>query len=289
MRPPRKQQATIIDYDSDGGTLTLALGKWASHVVLYGSDKLLGRWSYLEFVGQHGMRLFVVSAYRVCNKEFDAMTITATAQQTRLLLKQGIQQPDPKTQFITDLILQVKTWRTAGAEVLIGMDANEDVDNPQAKITRFFRETDLLDLHHHRYPAVKKPVTHQHGSDPIDIMLGSRLLSTALIHAWMLPFRNPHLIKGDHRLLGLDFSPDILFGGQTVNPAPGLIRGINSRNKLQVPKYCKKVLQRCNKQRLDKRIATLLTKTKLLPDNILELEAIDTSLTKILVQTDQQC
>jgi len=93
-----------------GGTLTLALGKWASCVVLYGSDELLGQWSYLEFVGQHGMRLFVVSAYRVCNQEFDATTITATAQQTRLLLQQGIQQPNPKTQFITDLISQVKTW-----------------------------------------------------------------------------------------------------------------------------------------------------------------------------------
>jgi len=95
------------------------------------------------------------------------------------------------------------------------MDANEDVDNPQSKIARIFRETDLLDLHHHRYPAVKKPATHQRGSYPIDIMLGSRLLSMALIHAWMHPFGNPHLIKGDHRLLGLDFSPDILFGGHS--------------------------------------------------------------------------
>jgi len=246
-------------------------------------------WSYLEFVGQHGMRLFVVSAYRVCNQEFDATTITATAQQTRLLLQQGVQQPDPKIQFITDLISQVQKWRAAGAEVLIGMDANEDMNNPQSKIARIFRETDLLDLHQHRYPAMKKPATHQRGSNPIDLMLGSRLLSTALLHAWMLPFGEPHLIKGDHRLLGLDFSPDILFGGQAAHPTTGLVRGINSRNELQVPKYCKTVLQRCNKHNLDERIATLLEKTQLLPADIQELEAIDSSLTKILVTTDQQC
>ena len=246
-----------------GGTLALALGKWASRVVSYGCDELLGRWSYLEFVGKHGMRLFVVSAYRVCNQEFDATTITATAQQTRLLLQQGIEHPDPKIQFITDLISQVQTWRAAGAEVLIGMDANEDVDNPQSKIARISRETDLLDLHHHRYPATPKPATHQRGSYPIDIMLGSQLLSTAMIHAWMLPFGQPHLIKGDHRILGIDFCPEILFGGQTVHPANGLIRGLNSRNELQVPKYCKTVLQRCNNQKLDERIALLLTKTTL--------------------------
>jgi len=169
------------------------------------------------------------------------------------------------------------------------MDANEDVNNPQSKIARIFRETDLLDLHQHRYPAMKKPATHQRGSNPIDLMLGSRLLSTALLHAWMLPFGEPHLIKGDHRLLGLDFSPDILFGGQAAHPTTGLVHGINSRNELQVPKYCKTVLQRCNKHNLDERIATLLEKTQLLPADIQELEAIDSSLTKILVTTDQQC
>jgi len=272
-----------------GGMLTLALGKWASRVVSHGSDEILGRWSYLEFVGKHGMRLFVVSAYRVCNQQFDATTITVTAQQTRLLLQQGVQNPDPKTQFITDLISQVNQWRATGAEVLIGMDANEDVNNPQSKIARVFRETDLIDLHHHRYPALPKPATHQRGSHPIDIMLRSKLLSTALLHAWMLPFGEPYLIKGDHRLLGLDFSPDILFGGQTEHPAPGLIRGINSRNELHVPKYCKTVIQRCQQHRLDERIASLLTKPALSPDEIQELELIDATLTKILVQTDQQC
>jgi len=48
-----------------GGTLTLALRKWASRVVSHGTDELLGQWSYLEFAGKHGTRPFVVSAYRV--------------------------------------------------------------------------------------------------------------------------------------------------------------------------------------------------------------------------------
>jgi len=46
-----------------GGTLMLAIGKWASCAIHWGSNDPLGRWSHLELVGQHGMQLMVVSAY----------------------------------------------------------------------------------------------------------------------------------------------------------------------------------------------------------------------------------
>jgi len=139
-----------------------------------------------------------INVCRVCPQQFDATTITVTAQQTRLLLEQGVTNPDLKTQFITDLISQIQQWRMKGIEVLIGMDVNEDVDNPYSKIAQIFWETDLLDLHHHHFPVTPKPTTHQQGSDLIDMMIGSPLLALALIHAWILPFGEPHLIKGDH-------------------------------------------------------------------------------------------
>jgi len=78
-----------------GGTLTVALGKWASRVIRSGTDAALGRWSYLEFVGQSDKCLIVVSTYRVCSQPFDATSMTATAQQTHLLLQQGVQQLNP--------------------------------------------------------------------------------------------------------------------------------------------------------------------------------------------------
>jgi len=64
------------------GTLTAVLGKWASRVIHSGTDEVLGRWSYLELVGQQGKRLIVASAYRVCPQQFDATAMTATAQQS---------------------------------------------------------------------------------------------------------------------------------------------------------------------------------------------------------------
>jgi len=81
---------------------------------------------------------------------------------------------------------------------------------------RLFTETDLIDLHYHRNPALKKPATHQRGSKAIDLIAGSPLVATALLHAWMHPFGDPVLIKGDHRLLGIDLDPEVLFGNAEI-------------------------------------------------------------------------
>jgi len=72
-----------------GGTAIFALGAWASRVIGWGHDELLGCWSYLEMVGQHDKQIVLVSAYQVCTQEFDTTTNTSTAQQTRLLMQQG--------------------------------------------------------------------------------------------------------------------------------------------------------------------------------------------------------
>jgi len=50
-------------------------------VIGWGSDELLGQWSYLEMVGQHDKRVIIASAYHVCPQEYDATTNTSTAQQ----------------------------------------------------------------------------------------------------------------------------------------------------------------------------------------------------------------
>jgi len=271
-----------------GGTLTLALGKWASRVIQWGSDDPLGRWSYLELVGQQGMRLIIVSAYRVCPQQFDPTTSTVTAQQTRILLQQGVPNPNLRKLFITDLVTQINSWRNQHKEVLVGLDANENVDDPRSKIMRLLAETDLIDLHQHRYPALKKPATHQRGSHPIDLIIGSPRLASALINAWILPFGDPPLIKGDHRLLGLDFNAELLFGSKPNQPSPGLLRGVNSRHEELVFKFSTQVVQQCNSQHLAERATALLDKTTLDDTDLMELENIDNTLTTILTKADQK-
>jgi len=168
------------------------------------------------------------------------------------------------------------------------MDANEDVDHPKSRISQIFAETDLVDIHQYRYPATKKPATHQRGSAPIDMMIGTALFAAATTAAWMLPFGDPPLIKGDHRLIGADFHPGILFGGTPLPPAMSQQRGINSKHEQHVIQFCEQTVKKCNDHRLAERVAALLTKPILAEPDIAELEAIDRLLTKILVQTDQR-
>jgi len=271
-----------------GGTATIALDVWASRVIKWGCDEVLGRWSYLEMVGQHDKRFIIASAYRVGPQDFDATTNTSTAQQTRLLQQQGILNPNPRQQFVTGLIRQITKWRQQEKEVLICMDANENVDDPKSQISRLFLETDLVDIHRYRYPTAPRPATHQRGTSPIDMMIGSTLFAAAATAAWLLPFGAPPLIKGDHRLLGADFHPGILFGTAPDTPAPGMLRGINSRHEQHVIQFCEHVVRQCNTHHLAARLAAVSTKASLDDHDIAELESIDKKLTKILVQADQR-
>ena len=114
-------------------------------------------------------------------------------------------------------------------------------------------------------------------------------MAQALKRAWILPFGLPPLIKGDHRLLGLDFDPDTLFGNSPATPAPALIRGVNSKHELHVKKFCIDTVNECNKHQISERIATLMQKPHLSNADLQELERIDSRLTRILVAADRRC
>jgi len=272
-----------------GGTLVLALNHCTSRIIARGTDTPLGRWSYLKFVGKVNKCLIIVSVYQVCNQKFDAISNTASAQQIRILQSTGIANPNPRKIFLMDLIKQINKWHTMKKEVLLCMDTNDHVDDPKAKLSWLFLETDLSDLHYHCYPSIKKAVTYQHGSRPIDLMAGSPLTINALVSTWMCPFNNPPTIKGDHCLMGLDFDLDILFGTSTTVLANLGQQGAKSRQTQMVNKYCKWVLSRCTQQGLAEHIAHLLMLPTFNMDHHQELEQIDTQLTRILTKTDHEC
>jgi len=113
------------------------------------------------------------------------------AQQTHLLLDNGISNPNLPKQFLDDIISQINQWHHLGKVVLVRMEANEIIDDLKSSISWCFAEMDLIDLHHHHYLACKKPATHQWGSFPIDLLVGSLLLMTSVSYVWMLPFGTP--------------------------------------------------------------------------------------------------
>jgi len=222
-----------------GRTLMLALDNWASCIIVQGHDKLLGCWSYLELVGQNNKHIIIILAYRVCIQPFDATSLTVVAQQMQLLQLQGIQKLNPRNQFIDDLIMQIRTWTHTRKVILLGMDANEDIDNPRSHITHLFTKTGLINLHNHCFPANHKPATHQRGNNPINIIAGMTLLADALTYAWILPLGMPPLIKGDHHLLGVDFIAIILFRNTPAQLSNRITCGLNSNHAQHVAKFCK--------------------------------------------------
>jgi len=277
------------DWFKPGGTLTMTLNQWSGRVIQSGTDTNLGHRSYLKLIGKHEKRLIVMSGYRVCNQQFDATSQTVTSQQTHLLQADGIPNPQPCMIFLNDLIHLVKQWRQSNKEIILCMDANDPIDDPKAEISRLFQETDLMDLHHHKYPGSRKPATQQRGSKAIDMIAGSPLVAEALIHAWICPFGNPAVIKGNHRLLGVDLDPDMLFGNATAIPASMTIRGVSSHQEQKVTKFCKRVVSQCNRHHLAERLAHLRTLQTLGTTDITELERIDEQITKILLSADCHC
>jgi len=112
-------------------------------------------------VRKQNKQVIVFSSYWVCNQKFDTASNTILAQQIRLLQISRVANPQPHTIVLNDLIHQIKQWQYAQKEVILCIDANEDVNNPKSDISRLFLETDLIDLHHHQHPATHKPTTHQ--------------------------------------------------------------------------------------------------------------------------------
>jgi len=133
-------QESAPDWYKPGGTFVMALGAWTSRIIQCGSDAMLGRWSYLEFVGKNNKWIIVLSSYHVCNQKFDVASNTISAQQIRLLQLHGITAPNPQTIFLNDLISQIQQWRNDHKEVNICLDANKDVDNLRSDISQIFAQ-----------------------------------------------------------------------------------------------------------------------------------------------------
>jgi len=102
----------------------------------------------------------------------------------------------------------------------------------------------------------------------------------------MCPFNYPPTIKGDHRLLDVDLDQDILFGTSTEKIVTPSQRGVKSKQEQMVQKFCKRVILKCNQNRIAECIDHLLTLSEFTKENHRELEQVDSQLTKILTTSN---
>jgi len=102
-----------------------------------------------------------------------------------------------------------------------------------------------------------------------------------------MPFAEPPLIKGNHRLPGLNFHPSILFGSMPASPTASTPRGVNSYHKQNATKFCKQAVSQCQRHQLAECINLLLARPTLHAHDLLELEDINSQITRILVTADK--
>jgi hypothetical protein len=115
---------------------------------------------------------------------------------------------DPAVILVEDLLDEIARWRSAGFEVILALDANQNVyTGPLA--TALQDECYGLSCLFQAATGADAPKSHFRGSEPITTILGTGGLTVGDAMAY------PHWYGvGDHRVFVLEVSAASLFGGK---------------------------------------------------------------------------
>lgn len=194
----------------------------------------MGRWCGIKLRLKSDCHLYLITAYRVCNQSSAHIgPETAYRQQELLLALEGIVNPDPRKQFITDLTKCVKEWQSPVDDVLISMDANEQLGDSTKGLTYLMRECQLIDIFHHHHGVYPDFETFDLGSKRLDYIIGSASLLPFTQRCGYLPFYQG--IPSDHRGMFIDLSLELIDGLTRLENTP--TRYLHSSFQQDVYKY----------------------------------------------------
>jgi hypothetical protein len=137
----------------------------------------------------------------------------------------------PRAAFIDDLTAAASSWLESGDQLLIAIDANDDVRN--CDLTRRFRELGLHEAVMARH-GLQAPPTYNRGSLPIDaIYVSSTMLN---LPCGYLAFGDA--VPSDHRALWMDIPFPVAFG----HSLPPVVRPKARRLKCTDPRIVDRYL-----------------------------------------------
>ena len=112
----------------EGDTSLLMFGPLTS-LLDYGAEKMdksgLGRWSVMTVQGE-GFNTRIVCGYNTCYNN-NANSSTSYQQHRRYLINKRKDLTCPRTKFREDLIDQLSKWREEGDQLIVCLDANENI------------------------------------------------------------------------------------------------------------------------------------------------------------------
>ena len=294
---PKKTQRLQKSQFLPGGTLTAVLGKWKSRVMSSGSDKTQGRWSWVRLQGNSPSggkerNIRIINMYRVCQKNVTDSSYTSYMQQYNIQLKEGNATPLPREQAIKDLILFIEECKKKGDEIILCIDANEEIQEERKKIantiTQVVKSNALVCAH--KFLGYKSGTSQVSGKQ-IDHILVSPGILPSIIRGGFRPYAEG--ITSDHRALFLDFDAEILFGKGTGTLALSKVRNLDTKYPARTEKYVTDVLDLFQKRglfaALEKIKKMAASRNGWTPQLEKKYNNLDERATEIMLKCEKEC
>ena len=156
------QQTTVLQ---SGGVGIIAVDDTSHRVILQGRDETgLGQWAWLKLQGRQGVTIIAVTVYRPCDSPGPS---TVNQQHRRYFAKQK-RIEEPREALYTDLFTEITKWKLEGSQIILGIDANEDIRT--GSTADFFRAAGMKEAIIDRHQELSPPATHNRNQSrqPID-------------------------------------------------------------------------------------------------------------------------
>lgn len=273
-----------------GGTGIISMNDGAHRVIGQGHDPTnLGRWTWNMYRGKTGHGLAILMAYRPCKPTDTDRTVSgnSTYRQHKSYFSKKHRLDEPRQAILDDMKIQLKEWYNSRVQIVVMMDANEDIRLPIFR--KFFDQFDMKEAILSRHPTKPAVFTRTPGSQCIDGIWVSRSLE--ITKAGYTAFHpSPSF---DHRFGWIDITMESAFG----HIMPPIQSYPTRRLKLHDPKVRRKyhstLTKHFTKHRLQERTYRLRRSVRsnqpLRPHQAREANSIDQLRTEGMIFAESTC
>lgn len=225
-----------------GGTAHFLSHEMCLRQINSGQDETgLGRWVWTLLQGRQGIQVRIISGYRpIEDKSNRPHTVYSQHEYYYRAIDQSNGYRNPRKSFFEDLDNSIKSWMEAGDQIILGLDANEDIHS--RNLQQWIESWGLVDALHRHHPHHLRTATCNKNSNnvPIDgIFISPGLHIQA---AGMTGFGELYA-DSDHRLLWVDIHMESLFGCLPPTPDKRPENSLPIRDPRAMKKYNKYVKQ----------------------------------------------
>ena len=141
--------ASITKYTKPGRNMMGISGPFVSRMRRWIQDKY-GRWCGFVLLGKDNREILVLTTYNV-PQDTPAGDDTLHAQQTSLYLLDGEVHPNPRKNFIQDLLTLITTAKDDNQDIILIGDFNKVLGDDQKMMAKVMVAGNLIDVHTHKH------------------------------------------------------------------------------------------------------------------------------------------